>query len=88
MDTTNVTRTRIRRTLRQMANNRSPITEQRRIADIADALAHEQGEYTRLGEEVGIVGAESSLEREGMVIRLFAFEGVGVVGGVGRVVAG
>ena len=68
MDTTNVTRTRIRRTLRQMANNRSPITEQRRIAHIADALAHEQGEYTRLGEEVGIVGAESSLEREGMVI--------------------
>ena len=68
MDTTNVTRTRIRRTLRQMANNRSPITEQRRIEHIADALAHEQGEYTRLGEEVGIVGAESSLEREGMVI--------------------
>jgi len=68
VDTTNVTRTRIRRTLRQMANNRSPITEQRRIADIADALAHEQSEYTRLGEEVGIVGAESSLEREGMVI--------------------
>ena len=51
-----------------MANNRSPITEQRRIERIADALAHEQGEYTRLGEEVGIVGAESSLEREGMVI--------------------
>lgn len=53
-------------TLYKLEGQGMPMHERQEIEQIAQDLSHARGKYSRLGEEVGIVGAESKLESQGM----------------------
>ena len=66
VDPKDVTQERLEETITDLRNKGMPDPEIKKVQMIADALSSQRGEYSRLGEEVGIVGAESKLESQGM----------------------
>lgn len=66
VDPKEVTRETIAATLYKLNGQGIPMHERQEIEQLAQDLSHARGEYSRLGEEVGIVGAESKLESQGM----------------------
>lgn len=66
VDPKDATRDNIRKTLDDLWNNGRGKKELKKIASLADDLSTSRSRYSRLGEEVGIVGAESKLESQGM----------------------
>lgn len=66
VDPKEATRDNIRKTLDDLWNNGRSKKELKKIASLADDLSTSRSSYSRLGEEVGIVGAESKLESQGM----------------------
>lgn len=66
VDPKDTTRDNIRKTLDDLWNNGRSKNELKKIASLADDLSTSRSSYSRLGEEVGIVGAESKLESQGM----------------------
>ena len=66
VDPKEVTRETIAATLYKLNGQGIPMHERQEIVQLAQDLSHARGEYSRLGEEVGIVGAESKLESQGM----------------------
>ena len=66
VDPKDVTQERLEETITDLRNKGMPDPEIKKVQMIADALSSQRGEYSRLGEEVGIVGAESKLESRGM----------------------
>lgn len=66
VDPKEVTRETIAATLYKLDGQGMPMHERQEIEQIAQDLSHARGKYSRLGEEVGIVGAESKLESQGM----------------------
>ena len=66
VDPKDVTQETIAATLYKLDGQGIPMHERQEIEQIAQDLSHARGEYSRLGEEVGIVGAESKLESQGM----------------------
>lgn len=66
VDPKEVTRETIATTLYKLDGQGMPMHERQEIEQIAQDLSHARGKYSRLGEEVGIVGAESKLESQGM----------------------
>ena len=66
VDPKDVTQERLEKTITDLRNKGMPDSEIKKVQMIADALSSQRGEYSRLGEEVGIVGAESKLESQGM----------------------
>ena len=66
VDPKDATRDNIRKTLDDLWNNGRSKNELKKIASLADDLSTSRSSYSRLGEEVGIVGAESKLESQGM----------------------
>lgn len=66
VDPKEVTRETIAATLYKLNGQGIPMHERQDIEQLAQDLSHARGEYSRLGEEVGIVGAESKLESQGM----------------------
>ena len=53
-------------TIERLKKEHRSVFEHETVRDLAEDLSHTRGEYSRLGEEVGIVGAESKLESQGM----------------------
>ena len=53
-------------TIERLKKEHRSVFEHETVRDLAENLSHTRGEYSRLGEEVGIVGAESKLESQGM----------------------
>lgn len=53
-------------TIERLKEEHRSVFERETVRDLAEDLSHTRGEYSRLGEEVGIVGAESKLESQGM----------------------
>ena len=66
VDPKDATQERLEETITDLRNKGMPDPEIKKVQMIADALSSQRGEYSRLGEEVGIVGAESKLESQGM----------------------
>ena len=53
-------------TIERLQNEHRSVFECETVRNLADDLSHARGRYSALGEEVGIVGAESKLESRGM----------------------
>ena len=66
VDPKDVTRERIKKTIIDLRNSGMSEAEIKQVRKAANTLSSLRGEYSRLGEEVGIVGAESKLESQGM----------------------
>ena len=66
VDPKDVTQDRITDTWNTLISSGRDPREIKHIIRTATDLSHSRGHYSRLGEEVGIVGAESKLESQGM----------------------
>ena len=66
VDPKDATRDNIKATIDRLDNEGRSLLERKNIEQLADNLSLARGEYSQLGEEVGIVGAESKLESQGM----------------------
>ena len=66
VDPKDVTQKKIDATLDKLERQGKSFTERQEIERLAESLSHAREEYSQLGEEVGIVGAESKLESQGM----------------------
>lgn len=66
VDPKEATQKKIDATLDKLERQGKSFTERQEIERLAESLSHARGEYSQLGEEVGIVGAESKLESQGM----------------------
>ena len=66
VDPKEATRDNIKATIDRLDEEGLSILERKNVEQLADDLSRARGEYSQLGEEVGIVGAESKLESQGM----------------------
>lgn len=66
VDPKEATQKKIDATLDKLERQGKSFTERQEIERLAESLSHARGKYSQLGEEVGIVGAESKLESQGM----------------------
>lgn len=66
VDPKDATQEKIDATIERLQNEHRSVFECETVRNLADDLSHARGRYSALGEEVGIVGAESKLESRGM----------------------
>ena len=66
VDPKDATRDNIKATIDRLDEEGLSILERKNVEQLTDDLSRARGEYSQLGEEVGIVGAESKLESQGM----------------------
>ena len=66
VDPKEATRDNIKATIDRLDEEGLSILERKNVEQLADDLSRARGKYSQLGEEVGIVGAESKLESQGM----------------------
>lgn len=66
VDPKETTQKKIDATIERLQNEHRSVFERETVRNLADDLSHARGRYSALGEEVGIVGAESKLESRGM----------------------
>ena len=86
VDPKDATRDNIKATIDRLDNEGRSLLERKNIEQLADNLSLARGEYSQLGEEVGIVGAESKLESQGMEL-LPSTGGAGAGNGSGDIYA-